>query len=45
MAKAAKKKEVKKKKGTPKIEERIFLDMPFEEAMKLAATTPRKKAT
>lgn len=46
MAKAAKKaikKKAAKNKKAPKIEERIYLDMSFEDAIKLAATTPLKK--
>jgi hypothetical protein len=42
MAKEVKKKAAKKK-TTPKVEERIYLDMSFEQAMKLAATTPKPK--
>lgn len=46
MAKAAKKvtkKKASKNKKAPKVEERIYLDMSFEDAVKLAATTPNKK--
>lgn len=46
MAKAAKKavkKKRAKKKNAPKIEERIYLEMSFEDAMKMAATTPKGK--